>query len=231
MDPKLLEILVCPVSKGPLVHDSERRSSSRESARLAYPIRDGIPVMLEEEARKLDARGIGSAEARVSTRHGVHRPHPGALASTRLPGKPLADIAGKPMVVRVAERARASGAARVVVATDDARDRRCRASAHGFAALHDARRPRDRHRPPRRGGALLGLAADDDRRQRPGRRAADRSRADRRVRARARRAPRLRRSPPRATRSPTRPTRSIRTSSRSCSTRAATRCISAARRR
>ena len=46
---------------------------------------------------------------------------PARYASTRLPGKPLADIAGKPMVVRVAERARASGATRVVVATDDAR--------------------------------------------------------------------------------------------------------------
>ena len=48
---------------------------------------------------------------------------PARYASTRLPGKPLADIAGKPMVVRVAERATQSGAARVVVATDDARVR------------------------------------------------------------------------------------------------------------
>jgi len=59
---------------------------------------------------------------------------PARYASTRLPGKPLADIAGKPMVVRVAERARASGAARVVVATDDSRIVAA-ASAHGIEAV------------------------------------------------------------------------------------------------
>ena len=53
MDPKLLEILVCPVTKGPLVYDKERQELVSKSARLAYPIRDGIPVMLEEEARKV----------------------------------------------------------------------------------------------------------------------------------------------------------------------------------
>ena len=53
MDPKLLELLVCPVTKGPLVYDRERQELVSKSARLAYPIRDGIPVMLEEEARKL----------------------------------------------------------------------------------------------------------------------------------------------------------------------------------
>ncbi|MEO5702025.1 MAG: Trm112 family protein [Casimicrobiaceae bacterium] len=53
MDPKLLEILVCPVTKGPLVYDKERQELVSKSARLAYPIRDGIPVMLEDEARKL----------------------------------------------------------------------------------------------------------------------------------------------------------------------------------
>ena len=53
MDRKLLEMLVCPVTKGPLVHDAERGELISRSARLAYPIRDGIPVMLEEEARKL----------------------------------------------------------------------------------------------------------------------------------------------------------------------------------
>jgi 3-deoxy-manno-octulosonate cytidylyltransferase (CMP-KDO synthetase) len=58
---------------------------------------------------------------------------PARYASTRLPGKPLADIAGKPMVVRVAENARASGAARVVVATDDARIADA-ARAHGVDA-------------------------------------------------------------------------------------------------
>ena len=53
MDPKLLEILVCPVTKGPLVYDKTRQELISKSARLAYPIKDGIPVMLEEEARKL----------------------------------------------------------------------------------------------------------------------------------------------------------------------------------
>jgi uncharacterized protein len=53
MDPKLLEILVCPVTKGPLVFDKAKQELVSKSARLAYPVRDGIPVMLEEEARKL----------------------------------------------------------------------------------------------------------------------------------------------------------------------------------
>ena len=53
MDPKLLEILVCPVTKGPLTYDKARQELVSKSARLAYPIRDGIPVMLEDEARKL----------------------------------------------------------------------------------------------------------------------------------------------------------------------------------
>lgn len=53
MDPKLLEMLVCPVTKGPLVYDRDRQELVSKSARLAYPIRDGIPVMLEEEARRL----------------------------------------------------------------------------------------------------------------------------------------------------------------------------------
>ena len=53
MDPKLLEILVCPVTKGPLIYDKSRQELISKSARLAYPIRDDIPVMLEEEARRL----------------------------------------------------------------------------------------------------------------------------------------------------------------------------------
>ena len=51
MDKKLLDILVCPVTKGPLTYDKEHQELISKSARLAYPIRDGIPVMLEEEAR------------------------------------------------------------------------------------------------------------------------------------------------------------------------------------
>jgi uncharacterized protein len=54
VDPKLLEILVCPVTKGPLTFDRARQELVSKSARLAYPIRDGIPVMLEEEARRLE---------------------------------------------------------------------------------------------------------------------------------------------------------------------------------
>jgi len=53
MDPKLLEMLVCPVTKGPLIYDRDKQELISKSARLAYPIKDGIPVMLEEEARKL----------------------------------------------------------------------------------------------------------------------------------------------------------------------------------
>ena len=55
MDPRLLDILVCPVTKGPLTYDKARAEFVSEAARLAYPIRDGIPVMLESEARRLDA--------------------------------------------------------------------------------------------------------------------------------------------------------------------------------
>jgi uncharacterized protein YbaR (Trm112 family) len=53
MDSKLLELLVCPVTKGPLTFDRDKQELVSKSARLAYPVRDGIPVMLEEEARKL----------------------------------------------------------------------------------------------------------------------------------------------------------------------------------
>jgi len=54
MDPRLLDILVCPVTKGPLQYDKARQELISRSAGLAYPIRDGIPVMLESEARRLD---------------------------------------------------------------------------------------------------------------------------------------------------------------------------------
>jgi uncharacterized protein len=53
MDSKLLQILVCPVTKGPLIYEKKANELISKSARLAYPIRDGIPVMLEDEARKL----------------------------------------------------------------------------------------------------------------------------------------------------------------------------------
>lgn len=53
VDPRLLEILVCPVTRGPLVYDREAQELVSRKARLAYPIRDGVPVMLPEEAREL----------------------------------------------------------------------------------------------------------------------------------------------------------------------------------
>jgi uncharacterized protein YbaR (Trm112 family) len=53
MDTKLLELLVCPVTKGPLVYQRETQELLSRSARLAYPIRDGIPILLEHEARPL----------------------------------------------------------------------------------------------------------------------------------------------------------------------------------
>lgn len=54
MDAKLLDLLVCPICKGPLVYHKTEQELVCKADRLAYPIRDGIPVMLEEEARRLD---------------------------------------------------------------------------------------------------------------------------------------------------------------------------------
>lgn len=54
VDPKLLEILVCPLTKGPLILDADKRELISKQANLAYPIRDGIPIMLVEEARSLE---------------------------------------------------------------------------------------------------------------------------------------------------------------------------------
>jgi uncharacterized protein len=54
IDPKLLEILVCPLTKGRLEYDSDKQELISRSAKLAYPIRDGIPIMLPEEARSLE---------------------------------------------------------------------------------------------------------------------------------------------------------------------------------
>jgi len=54
VDPKLLEILVCPLTKGPLEYDAARQELISRQAKLAFPIRDGIPIMLIDEARRLD---------------------------------------------------------------------------------------------------------------------------------------------------------------------------------
>lgn len=59
MDTKLIELLVCPVTKGHLEYDREKRELVSRSARLAYPVRDGIPVMLESEARTLTDEELG----------------------------------------------------------------------------------------------------------------------------------------------------------------------------
>ncbi len=54
VDPRLLEVLVCPVTRGRLTYDREANELISKGARLAYPIRDGVPIMLAEEARTLD---------------------------------------------------------------------------------------------------------------------------------------------------------------------------------
>ena len=56
VDPKLLEILVCPITKGPLRYDREKQELISDKAGLAFPIRDGIPIMLIDEAREIDAQ-------------------------------------------------------------------------------------------------------------------------------------------------------------------------------
>jgi uncharacterized protein len=65
MDPKLLELLVCPVTKGHLDYDRTRQELLSRSARLAYPIRDGIPILLEDEARTLSDEELERLPART----------------------------------------------------------------------------------------------------------------------------------------------------------------------
>ncbi len=62
VDPKLLEILVCPTTKAPLEYDRARQELISRRAGLAYPIRDGVPIMLPEEARALDSTAKGGAK-------------------------------------------------------------------------------------------------------------------------------------------------------------------------
>ena len=69
VDPKLLEMLVCPLTKGPLVYDREAQELISEQAGIAYPIREGIPIMLIDEARTIDADR--AAAQRATT--GEHR--------------------------------------------------------------------------------------------------------------------------------------------------------------
>ena len=60
IDPHLLDLLVCPVTKGPLRYDAAAQELISDKAQLAYPIRDGIPVMLPDEARSLEDQGTAS---------------------------------------------------------------------------------------------------------------------------------------------------------------------------
>ncbi len=62
VDPKLLEILVCPLTKGPLRYDKKAQELVSEQAGLAYPIRDGIPIMLVDEARSLNHKAKPAAK-------------------------------------------------------------------------------------------------------------------------------------------------------------------------
>lgn len=59
METRLLELLVCPVTKGPLEFDREKQELLSRSARLAYPVRDGIPILLENEARAMTDQELG----------------------------------------------------------------------------------------------------------------------------------------------------------------------------
>ena len=66
MDPKLLELLVCPVTKGPLDVDREKNELISRSARLAYPVRDGMPILLESQARALSDEELAALPPRPS---------------------------------------------------------------------------------------------------------------------------------------------------------------------
>jgi uncharacterized protein YbaR (Trm112 family) len=67
VDPKLLDLLVCPLTKGPLHYDRERQELVSEQAGLAYPIRDGIPIMLVDEARPIDEDEAIPEEVRAAS--------------------------------------------------------------------------------------------------------------------------------------------------------------------
>ena len=117
MDHRLLDILVCPICKGLLEYHKSAQELVWKADALAYPIRDGIPVMLNRTRAK-SSRSSWAADLPLNSVEFLVIV-PARLASTRLPKKPLADIGGVPMVVRVARNAADSGAARVVVAADD----------------------------------------------------------------------------------------------------------------
>ncbi|HVW56841.1 MAG TPA: Trm112 family protein [Rhizobiaceae bacterium] len=68
IDPKLLELLACPLTKGPLVFDPERSELVSKLAQLAYPVRDGIPIMLPSEARPIEEGVTKPVKGRQKTR-------------------------------------------------------------------------------------------------------------------------------------------------------------------
>jgi uncharacterized protein YbaR (Trm112 family) len=92
MDPKLLELLVCPVTKGPLLLLPRASGIGVAQRPLAYPVRDGIPVLLENEARTLSDDELEQCPnaRRWSDGHHAHVLIPARMASSRLPNKPLA---------------------------------------------------------------------------------------------------------------------------------------------
>ena len=110
MNEKLLAALACPVCNGHLESDNVNMRLICIADGLAFPINNGIPVLLKEQAILLN-------EPKMKFNVII----PARYQSSRLPGKPLADICGKPMIQRVFEQAQKSGASRVVVATDDER--------------------------------------------------------------------------------------------------------------
>jgi uncharacterized protein YbaR (Trm112 family) len=92
MDTRLLELLVCPITKGPLDYDLTRQELISRSARLAYPIRDGIPVMLEGEARTVTEEELAALPATaVATLSDddVYRSHSGSTGLQQAPRKTL----------------------------------------------------------------------------------------------------------------------------------------------
>ena len=163
METRLLDLLVCPLCKGPLQHGGRRMHDRQElvcpADRLAFPVRDGIPVMLEAEARSLGPETAPTpparrdAHVRRSSRRGSRR--------RACRGKPLADIGGVPMIVRVAQRAARSAARARRRRRRRRRDRRrVRRARRRTALLTAPTTPPAATASPRR-ATLLGLGDDE----------------------------------------------------------------------
>src|SRR5437588_10740752 len=88
MDTKLLEMLVCPVTKGPLIYDRDKQELISRTARLAYPIRDGIPVRLAGEARKLTPEESEELPKEAPSRLGLRYSRSSFLHVARPRGSP-----------------------------------------------------------------------------------------------------------------------------------------------